>query len=226
MNRFLKFTVRTVVCALLTLAPMIAFAQAPPVYEMPFPAPLEAYGLGWYLGGDLGPSFLQNFQSSRFGFPGGFTARTGFRFDLEPGYNFLTAPALTLGGEFETGILYNYLSSVTENGFSGSLHGDYYQVPILANLVVHFHTDSIVLPYVGVGGGGDYSEARIHSPGFFGYENTNDRIDPAVQGMAGVRFRINPVTDVGLGYKFLAAFPSGGHYIGNHSILANFVVHF
>jgi len=105
--------------------------------------------------------------------------------------------------------------------------GDYYQVPLLGELVLKFHPDSFVVPYVGVGGGGDYSVGRIHPRGFFGGNMETDEIDPVVQGVAGVNFRLNPVTEVGLGYKYLAAFPGGGN--GNtatHAVLATFNLKF
>jgi opacity protein-like surface antigen len=107
-----------------------------------------------------------------------------------------------------------------------TLRGKYYQVPLLGNLVLKLHTGSFVVPYVGVGGGGDYPEARIHSPGFFGSETENNRVDPAVQAMGGVRFRVNAISDVGLGYKFLADFPNEGRYIATHSVTASFTVRF
>jgi opacity protein-like surface antigen len=182
--------------------------------------------LGFYIGGDVGPSFVQDFQSSRFGFPGSFSARPGIRLDAEPGYNFLATDKLTLGAEFEAGLIYNYLRSVRQGGNPTSLRGDYYQVPLLGNLVLKFHPNSFVAPYIGVGGGGDYSSANIHSPGFFGFKNWNDEIDPAVQGKAGVRFRLNSMSDMGVGYKFLAAFPSEGRYIGTHAAEFTFTVRF
>lgn len=192
------------------------------------PAPLAAPGddLGFYLGADLGPSFVPDFQSSRFGFPASFSTRPGFRFGVEPGYNFLATAALTLGAEFETGFIANDLNSATGPGFPEDVRGHYYQVPFLGSLVLKLQPASFVVPYIGVGGGGDYSSVRVHSRGFFGFENHSDETDPAAQAMAGVRFRLNAFSDLGLGYKFLAAFPDEGRNIETHAVEAVFTVKF
>jgi len=209
-------------CAVLVLGLASASAQ---VYYAPSYGAGSGNDVGFYFDGDLGPSFMPNFQSSRFGFPGSFSARPGMRLGLEPGFNFLSTDTLTLGGEFETGVIYNHLDSVQAPG-SSPLRGDYYQVPILGNLVLKLHPSSFVVPYIGIGGGGDFSEARIHSPGFFGFEDRSDQIDPAVQAKAGVRFRINAMSDVGFGYSFLADFPGRGGYIGTHTASASFTIRF
>jgi opacity protein-like surface antigen len=182
--------------------------------------------LGFYVGGGLGASFMPGFQSSRLGFPGSFSMRPGIRFSAEPGYNFMATDRLALGGEFETGVIYNEISSVSGSGSPGPLRGRYYQVPLLGNLVLTVHPNSFVVPYVGVGGGGDYSSARIRSLGFFGYGTSDQEVDPAVQAMAGVRFRLNANTDLGLGYKFLVALPGEGGSIQTHSVMASFTVRF
>jgi opacity protein-like surface antigen len=216
---------RLAVAAIAVLS--LGLAEAPAqVYVAPVRQADSSKDTGLYLNGDLGTSLMPNFKSPRFGFPGNFSADTGVRFGVEPGYNFLSTSALTLGGEFETGVIYNRLSSITEAGSPISLHGSYYQVPLLGNLVLKLHTSSRFTPYIGVGGGGDYSEAKIHRPGFYGYDRKDERVDPAAQGKAGVLFRINRATEVGLGYKFLADFPDHGRYVATHSISADVSVSF
>jgi opacity protein-like surface antigen len=215
-------------CAVLWLGLAAASAQvyAAPPYAAPAYVVDSIQDAGFYLSADLGPSFMPDFQSSRFGFPGSFSARSGVRFSAEPGYNFLANERLTLGGEFETGVIYNDLSSVRGAGSPMLLRGDYYQMPLLVNLVLKLHPGPFVVPYVGIGGGGDYSSARIRSARFFGFETTSDEVDPAAQGMAGVRFRLNASSELGLGYKFLAAFPGEGRYIATHSVAASFTIKF
>ena len=222
--------------AVLSLGVTMASAQVDVAQPYPFPPPLAAHSpyatdssrdLGFYLNGDLGSSFMPDFQSSRFGFPGNFRTDVGMRFSAQPGYNFLAARRLTLGGEFETGVIYNRISHVYDAGSPTPWRGEYYQVPLLGNLVLKCHASSRVVPYVGVGGGGDISWARIHSPGFRDFGgSSNDKFDPAAQGMAGVRFHLNSISDFGLGYKFLADFPSDGKYIATHSVVACFTVKF
>ncbi len=151
---------------------------------------------------------------------------TGTRVSAEPGYNFLATEKLTLGAEAEISGIYNRISHVQESGMQLSRRGDFYQMPLLGNLVFKLHTDSIVTPYIGVGGGGDGTWARIRSPGFSGHDDHHDEIDPAVQAMGGVRFRLHPNMDLGLGYKFLADFPNEGKYIATHAVMASLTVKF
>jgi hypothetical protein len=177
--------------------------------------------LGWHFGADLGPSILQDFNSSRFGFPGHFSARVGERFSVSPEFDFFTTSQVTLGANFETGEIYNDINRVQEDGQSTSLRIHYYQVPVLAGLTLKFHPDSFVVPYIGVSGGGDYSLGRIHEDGLFGTISSDDQINPAVEATAGVRFRLNSFIDFGFGYKYLAAFPSGNAAIATHAVLAS-----
>jgi hypothetical protein len=217
-------------CALFSLGLAVSSAQnsGATAYVAPRVAADSGTDLGYYLKGDLGLSIIPDFQSSRFGFPGNFHLNEGVRFGLEPGYNFLTAGKFTFGGEFETGVTYNRISGVYWNGFPTSSRGDFYQVPLLGNLVVTYHASTFVEPYLGVGGGGDCTWAHIHSRDFYGDRvNLNsDEVDPAVQAMGGVRFRLNSMCDVGVGYKFLADFPSSGKYLPTHDLLASFTVKF
>lgn len=204
--------------ALAQVYPAPVYVQPAPVYVYPAPAyayPAPAYvvapgdEVGFYFAGDIGPSFVPDFNSSRFGFPASFSPDVGVRISGELGYNFLASGGLTLGGEFETGLIYNELGSVSGGGLY-YYHGDYYQVPLLANLVLKLHLGSFVVPYIGFGGGGDYSEARVHTHDYYGYSAWSYETDPAIQAMAGVRFPLSPGCELGVGYKFLAAFPSEG----------------
>jgi opacity protein-like surface antigen len=197
-----------------------------PTYIVPAYVPNSGNDLGFYFDGELGPAFMPDFQSSRFGSAASFSPRPGVRLDAEPGFNFLAAGPVTLGGEFGTGVIYNRLCTVTEAGSAASYRGDYYQVPLLGNLVLRMHTDSLVVPYVGVGGGGDASWARIRSPDYFGFVSRSDEVDPAVQAMGGVRFQLAANIDLGVGYKFLAAFPDEGKYIATHAAAVSFTVRF
>jgi hypothetical protein len=196
-----------------------------PVYGAPVHYPTY-YGdsssdLGWHFGMDLGPSILQDFNSSKFGFPGHFSARVGERFSVSPEFDFFTSSQITLGANFETGEIYNDINNVQEAGEGTPFHIRYWQVPVLGGLTLKFHPDSFVVPYIGVSGGGDYSFGRIHEDGYYGSVGSDGQINPAVEATAGVRFRLNSVIDFGIGYKYLAAFPSGNAAIANHAVLAS-----
>ncbi|SPE57124.1 exported hypothetical protein [Verrucomicrobia bacterium] len=214
-----------VFAACLIAAAATAYSQsvAGGVYPTPaygWPNYHSVNGLGFYLAGDAGISVLPDFNSSRFGGPARFSADPGARFSLEPGYDFLSTRQLTLGAEFETGAIYNRLNSINVGGTSTDMRGDYYQVPFLGNLVLKFGPDSWVKPYIGVGGGGVYSHARIH--GDFDEWAWSDQTDPAVQAMAGVRFQLTPFADLGLGYKFLMVLPGDDNQVYTHAVLASF----
>jgi Outer membrane protein beta-barrel domain len=197
-----------------------------PGYYSPFMYSHTVNGLGFYLAGDGGISVIQDFNSSRLGFPGRFSTDPGGRFSIEPGFDFIATRELTVGAEFETGFTGNHISSITQGGASTGMDGDYYQVPFMGNLVVKFCPDSPVTPYLGVGGGGLYSDARAHPiGGFDGWIHSNET-DPAVQGMAGIRFKLGPVAELGLGYKFLAALVGGDNNVYTHAVLASFSLNF
>jgi hypothetical protein len=199
-----------------------------PVYYQPAPyyqsAPYfthQANGLGFYLGGELGLNVMQSFNSQRFGFPGRFDADPGTRFTVSPGFDFVSSRPVTIGVEFETGVLYNHIYSIVNAGVPTSFRGDYYQVPFLGNVVFKFHPDPFITPYLGIGGGGVYSSLQTYSYGNYWNGPTSDETDPAVQAKAGVRFRLNPFLEVGIGYTFLGVIPGGNRFVGNHSVVAS-----
>ena len=214
--------------ALVVAGSASARAQVAPTYVAPTYYYAPSGELGFHLGGDLGASIMQDFNSSRFGFPGHFSTQPGVRLSVAPGYDFLTTDKLTLGAGFETGMIYNYIHRVQDAGAWTPYRGDYYQVPLLGELVLKFHANGFVVPYIGAGGGGDCSFARLHPRGYyFDGDRDSDKVDPAVQGMAGVSFRVNPMTEVGLGYKYLAAFEgSGNSTTQTHAVLATFNLKF
>jgi opacity protein-like surface antigen len=232
--------VSSAACAALFIGMAVASAQVyvPPASlpppSVPPPRPPPDYvadfdkEVGFYFNGNLGPSFIPNFKSSRLGFEGDFHMDPGVRFAAEPGYNFLSTRLLTLGGEFETGVIYNRISHVDNQELQIWRRGDYYQVPLLGNLEIKFHPNSFVVPYVGLGGGGDATWTSMNRWDYYGGygKSSHDEVDPAVQAMAGVRFRLNSMIDFGVGYKFLADFPSEGKYIATHAAQATFTVRF
>lgn len=212
-------------CAVLSLGLGSASAQ---MYVGPGSGPPhDPYReIGFYFNGDIGPSFMPEFHSTRFGFPGRFELDPGVRFSAEPGFNFLATDSITLGAQFETGVIYNYISSVKNAGMNTNLRGDYYQVPVLGDLVLQLHPCPYVTPFIGVGGGGDYSAGRLHMQYFYHDYTDSDIFSPAVEGMAGVRFRINYCTELGIDYKYLAAYPNHSTRTDTHSVAASFSVKF
>jgi opacity protein-like surface antigen len=61
-------------------------------------------------------------------------------------------------------------------------------------------------PYLGVGAGLDYISANAWSTGGFPTIAADDDFGPSFQAEAGVRNQLSDRMEVGLGYKYLAAF--------------------
>jgi hypothetical protein len=166
-----------------------------------------AEGEGPFLNTDIGASFIT-------GLPSGTTADTGIRFSLVPGYRIYKDDIFSVSLQFDTGVIWNQIG--------GRSRGDLYQVPFLAGMEYAFHTGSIVEPYIGVAGGGDYSDFAYYS----GFANSQGTVSAAVQAMAGIRFKLSESAEIGVGYRFLGAWPSNVDFLGTHSAPVTFVMRF
>jgi hypothetical protein len=164
---------------------------------------------GPFLGADIGPSWAT-------GLPSQFSSDVGLRFSVTPGYRIYSDDTFEVSLMLDTGMIWN--SFHQQVGF-GRVNGDMYQVPILGGFEYAFHTGSLVVPYIGVEGGGVYNE-RDYSGGSQG-----DFVG-AIGCDAGVRFRLNDHIDLGVGYKFLATFGPQSSTILNNTALLSFVWHF
>jgi hypothetical protein len=166
-----------------------------------------AEGEGPFLNTDLGASFIT-------GLPSGTTADTGVRFSLVPGYRVYNDDTFSVSLQAESGVVWNQIG--------GSSRGDLYQVPFLAGVEYAFHTGTIVEPYIGVEGGGEYSDFSYYS----GFAHSQGTVSGAVQAMGGVRFKLSDSAEIGVGYKFLGAWPSNVDFLGTHSASVTFVLRF
>jgi hypothetical protein len=168
---------------------------------------VHAEGEGGFLNTDIGASFIT-------GMPSSVTVDPGLRFSLVPGYRIYNDDLFSVSLQFDTGLIWNQYHG-------GGTRGDLYQVPFLGGFEYAFHTGSIVEPYLGVEGGGVYSNFTADGP--VGAQNA---VNGAVQGMAGIRFKLSDSAEIGVGYKFLATFPSNVDYLGTHSASVTFIVRF
>jgi opacity protein-like surface antigen len=166
-----------------------------------------AEGEGPFLNADVGVSFVT-------GLPAGVDSDPGVRFSIVPGYRIYNDDIFSVSLQFDTGLIWNSINNASS--------GDLYQVPFLAGFEYAFHTGTIVEPYIGIAGGGVYSDFNFSSS----FEGDESSVSGAVQAMAGVRFRITDSAEVGVGYKFLATWPSNVDYLGTHSASVIFVVRF
>jgi opacity protein-like surface antigen len=183
--------------------------------------------VGFRLNVDAGLNFMQDFTSGRLGFDGRYRAWPGTRVDAAPEFDFFNSGPVTLGVDFESGVLYNPLHHVLDDGESTYADGRYWQVPFVGDLILRINPpNSYVTPYIGAGGGGDWSHLRIDSSGFFGSPMDDDRVDPAVHAIAGVMFHLNSMMQIGVTYKMLGALSGGNHDTFSHAALATFTVKF
>jgi hypothetical protein len=166
-----------------------------------------AEGEGPFLNADVGASFIT-------GLPSGVSADPGIRFSLVPGYRIYNDDIFGVSLQLETGMVWNSINSWSK--------GDLYQVPFLAGIEYAFHTGTPIEPYIGVAGGGVYSDFNFYGR----FDDSQSSVNGAAQGMAGVRFRLNDHAEVGVGYKFLATWPSNVDYLGTHSASVTFVIRF
>jgi opacity protein-like surface antigen len=172
---------------------------------------------GWYAGVDSGLNMMPGIRGNGFGGGGGGETTTpgdpkirlsaGARVGVEVGYGFNLTDKLTLGVEAESGAAWNGLSSVTAGspGSEQQLGGNFYQIPVLGNLVASYHIGKWI-PYVGVGGGLDYCSVNIYSPANSPFVGAGSDWGPAIQAKAGVRYQLTEKIDVGVGFKYLDAF--------------------
>jgi hypothetical protein len=209
-----------------------------------------AEGEGVFLNTDLGVSFVQ-------GLPSGVHADPGMRFSLAPGYRIYNDETFAVSLQFETGVIWNHVNGgdfnqmtpqgggnlnqmTPQGGFGGSPRTDLYQVPFMAGFEYSFHAGDLVVPYIGIAGGGVYTDWQSHwdtgqgqgsdgnGPGQrdSGITEHQSSVSGAVQGALGVRVKLSNHIELGVGYKFLACFPKDVDYLGTHSVSATFVWRF
>ncbi len=140
-----------------------------------------------------------------------------------------------LAVELQTGATSSSLntSANTVPAFGG-FDVNFYQVPLLANVIFKAPIPGGLTPYVGAGAGGVFSELDMHHRGF--YQSDTDATF-GYQALAGVRVALNRYTELGVGYRFLgttahtwfannpAAYTATGPTFA-HSILATLTISF
>ncbi len=172
----------------------------------------------WYLGVDTGlalqPSLTIEDTSQASWFHDPLPQKASF----DPGLRLDVSGGLHLSqswkAEIELGFIYNSGSTL-----------DYFQVPILANVIYTLPLHGPMSAYAGAGAGG---VAGVLWNGFFGSE---DSFTFGYQGILGVKYAVNDGLDLALTYKFLG---TTEHDVGvatvdgtlSHSILASFTFRF
>ena len=191
----------------------------------------------------IGPSFYQNGTLKQFttaGFSGPanqpVTYNTGFAFTAAFGYAFNKY----VGLDFETGYLYAGIDSVPGYFANGS---DISNVPLLVNCTLSLpipHT--ILVPYIGGGGGGSVSTFFANAFGdqnnTYTAFNSESEAVYAYQAFAGLNFKLSQAISVGIGYKYFGtgdptfSYPPGPNLnisfkgVRTHSIMFTFQAKF
>jgi opacity protein-like surface antigen len=207
-----KFTLKTP-----RFAPLIASACL--LVGAPLLHAGDASSGGLYMNTDAGVNLMDDLVVPGVG---KISLDPGLRWDISMGYAFKIADKLTLGPELETGILYNSMDQATPlGGPSHPASGDYYQVPVLGNVVLNWHFNPHWVAYAGAGAGCDLSITDTAAASQIASET-----DFAWQVEAGIRYKFGGSSALGLGYKHLAFTPSGLNTVGNNSIIASYTINF
>jgi opacity protein-like surface antigen len=172
-----------------------------------------------YFRTEAGPAFLHTFRADygvgHFDEP----SDVGTRVDLTFGYRLTSSLAAELNG----GMVWNKLLDMAQH--------DFYQVPIMANLVWK-PVYGRLAPFVGAGAGG---VDLILVPHGFSSLQTESHFVFGAQAFAGVGYRVTRACELGLSYRFLGAasdnFQNGGGTIRvgpalSHAIQAEFTFAF
>ncbi len=186
---------------------------------------------GPYLNVELGPAIVQdingNLQDINANFPdvpGKLKFDTGLRLGINPGYTLYSSPTYEAAVQLDTGVIYNSARKVSSDFGDSSVDGDLFQVPVLANIIYTFAGGTRFVPYLGVGGGGVYHRLNIDAIDGYPVGALDDGFDPAFQAMVGLRFKIDPRNELGVGYKFLATFAS--ETFNTHAVSLVYVLRF
>ncbi|HEV2209308.1 MAG TPA: outer membrane beta-barrel protein [Verrucomicrobiae bacterium] len=188
-------------------------------------APSRAAGEGPYLNAGIGAAFMEDFDVTFPDAAGTIKTDPGERFTLGVGYTLYSSSAFQAAVQFETGVIHNSIHSLTYFDYEAPADGDVYQVPFLADLVYTFPVGRLV-PYIGFGGGGVYRRTQLDNLDGLPFGETVSETDGAVQGMAGLRFRLNDHNELGAVYKYLATFPQQDSFVGTHSISLVYILKF
>ncbi len=178
---------------------------------------------GWYLGAGAGINLKEDSNLSGAGVG-------DIDFDLGPagllnfGYRF---GYLSL--EVEPSIRYNSGDTSVSNG-NGRTIG------LMGNVILDFFPQSAFSLYVGLGVGGAESKyTKLRTGGGAKLLSDNDDINFAGQGIAGIRYTLNPNWTLNLSYRYFRTIDpdlklAGGGNVDaedrNHSLIAGFTYHF
>lgn len=154
---------------------------------------------GWY---EAGPALVEPAKVRNF--PGDeLTDHNEVKFD--PGFHFGIAIGRELtryfGVEVESGFNYNSLRSVSG---ADSSSGNFYRVPIMANLVLQYPNRTGFVPVIGAGAGGQWLvfDAQNVGLGLTTLDEQSDTWTFSYQAYGGVRYHFREDMSLGLFYHY------------------------
>jgi opacity protein-like surface antigen len=191
---------------------------------------------GFYANAGVGVNIMPDIKSSTPGTSFRTSTEVGERISLAVGYMVPLARKTSIGLEFETGAIVNTLNHVSTTDAMGTgtdnLQGYYYQLPFLVNGVLVCNAVPRWSFYAGVGGGGVYSRLHLHKFDDHWVDSNSEETSGAFQLMGGARYQLNPWSEVGIAYKYLASFVKDVEFgndtetVQNHSVMATYTYHF
>ncbi len=185
---------------------------------------------GFYANAGIGVNILGDIKASFGDAEAKLKTDVGERISLSVGYTVPLASKTSIGLEFETGAIVNALDkrTITSPGITTTddLDGYYYQLPFLVNGVLVCHAVPRFTFYAGIGGGGVYSRLHFHRINDVEVDADSEETDAAFQAMGGARYQLNPCSEVGIAYKYLAVFVKDTDTVNNHAVVATYTFHF
>ena len=173
---------------------------------------------GGYLGVGAGISIPGDVETEINNLSGDLELDPGLRVSVAGGYRF----SPLIAAELESGFIYNEVDGSDDVALS--------HVPILANIIFRFDTDSPFVPFIGGGAGGVLSALDFDNDDIDEDESDTDFVF-AWQGLAGVHYQFSDNMSAGITYKYFGVnspeFEVGPlnvdmDIIHNHSILGSF----
>ncbi|MGZ4988921.1 MAG: outer membrane beta-barrel protein, partial [Limisphaerales bacterium] len=185
---------------------------------------------GFYANAGVGVNILGDIKASLGGAESKVDTHVGERISLSVGYMVPLASKTSVGLEFETGAIVNTLDkrTITSGGITTTdeLTGYYYQLPFLVNGLLVCHAVPRWTFFGGIGGGGVYSRLHFHRINDVEVDADAEETDAAFQAMGGARYQLNPWSEVGIAYKYLAVFVKDTDTVNNHAVVATYTFHF
>jgi len=153
----------------------------------------------WELRLDMGGTIPQDARLTRFGDPvSGQFMKLSPGFQMDFAFNYKLTPWLAIGPEL--GFLYNSVNSFGDFSY----HDTYlFQMPIMANITLEYPMAGRLVPYVGAGIGGVATALTFGEDYYWGPDGIGTDFTLGFQAFAGLNYRFNPSTSLGVMYRFL-----------------------